>query len=217
MTTTISPELLIKQLNWRYATKQFDPTRKISEHEWAALEQALLLTPSSCGLQPWTFVVVKDPTMRAKLLPASWGQAQIVEASHLVVFAHTTNLAESDLDAHLQNMAAVRGTTVESLAGFKGMMVGVLLKGLDDAGRRAWAKDQIYIALGNLLTSAALLGIDACPMEGIDPVQYDSILGLSQKGLSAAVVATLGYRSATDKYAAAPKVRFPKEKVFFEI
>ena len=217
MNTTIQPEQLIHQLNWRCATKQFDPRRKISEREWAALEQARLLTPSSFGLQPWTFIVVKDPAMRAKLQPASWGQSQIVDASHLVVFASRTNLGESDLDAHLQRIAAVRGLAVEGLAGYRAMMAGSLLQGMDAAGRSAWAKNQVYIALGNLLTAAALLGIDACPMEGIDRAQYDAILGLSQKGLATAMVATLGYRSDADQYAAAPKVRFPKEKMFIEI
>ena len=217
MNTTIRPEQLIHQLNWRYATKQFDPRRKISEREWAALEQALLLTPSSFGLQPWAFIVVKDPAVRAKLQPASWGQTQIVDASHLVVFASRTNLGESDLEAHLQRIAAVRGMAVEALAEFRTMMAGSLLQGMDAAGRSAWAKNQVYIALGNLLTAAALLGIDACPMEGIDRAQYDAILGLSQKGLATAMAATLGYRSAADQYAAAAKVRFPKEKMFIEI
>jgi nitroreductase len=217
MNTTIHSEQLVHQLNWRYATKQFDPTRKISDRDWAALEQALLLSPSSCGLQPWTFIVVKDPAMRAKLQAASWGQAQIVDASHLVVFTSRLNLSESDLDAHLKRTAEVRGVAVEELAGFRSMMVGTLIQGMDVAARNAWTKNQVYIALGNLLTSAAMLGIDACPMEGIDRAQYDAILGLPQKNLASAMVATLGYRAATDKYAAAPKVRFPKEKVFIEI
>jgi nitroreductase len=217
MNTTIQPEQLIHQLNWRYATKQFDPKRKISDRDWAALEAALLLTPSSFGVQPWAFVVVKDPAMRAKLQAASWGQSQIVDASHLVVFAFKTNLCEGDLDAHLKCTAKVRGIAVEELAGFRSMLVGSLIQGMDAAARSAWTRNQVYIALGNLLTSAAMLGIDACPMEGIDRAQYDAILGLSQKGLGSAMVATLGYRSPADKYAFAPKVRFPKEKVFIEI
>ncbi len=217
MNTTIGPEQLISQLNWRYATKQFDPRRKISDHDWAALEEALLLTPSSFGLQPWTFIVVKDPAVRAKLLPASWGQSQIVDASHLVVFASKTNLGESDLDALLKRIGEVRGVAIQALAGYRGMMVGSLMQGMEASGRDAWAINQVFIALGILLASAAALGIDACPMEGFDRAQYDAILGLPQKGLASAVAATLGYRSPADKYAAAPKVRFPKEKVFIQI
>src|SRR6185436_12389853 len=123
MHTTIQSETLLNQLNWRYATKQFDPTRKISAQDWAALEEALLLTPSSGGLQPWKFIVITDPTVRAKLLPASYGQAQITNASHLVVFAAKKNFSEADVDAFINRTAATRGITVESLASYRGMLV----------------------------------------------------------------------------------------------
>jgi nitroreductase len=204
---------LISQLNWRYATKQFDPGRKISPEDWSALEQALVLTPSSFGLQPWKFVVVTDHATREKLVPVSWGQRQVADASHLVVFAIKTNLTEADVDHYLKLVTEVRGGAPAALAGYRDMMVGSLFKGRDDAARREWAAHQVYIALGNFLTSAALLGIDACPMEGIQPAQYDEILGLGQRGLSTVVVATAGYRAAGDKYAALKKVRFPKEDV----
>jgi nitroreductase len=162
-------------------------------------------------------VIVKDPAVRAKLHAAAWGQPQIVDASHLVVFASRTNPGEADLDAYLKRIAEVRGTPTDELAGFRGMLVGSLIQGRDAPDRAAWARNQVYIALGNLLAAAAMLGIDACPMEGIDRAQFDAILGLPEKGLASAMVATLGYRSPADKYAAAPKVRFPKEKVFIEI
>jgi nitroreductase len=212
--STIKTQQLLGQLNWRYATKQFDSNRKINTQDWAALEEALLLTPSSGGLQPWKFIVVTDPAVRAQLLPASYGQAQITDASHLVVFAAKKNFSESDVDAFIQHTAAKRGVSVESLAGFRGMLVGGIVQSMDENARDAWARNQTYIALGNLLTSAALLGIDACPMEGFDRAQYDEILGLNAKGLATAAIAAVGYRAATDKYANAPKVRFPKEQVF---
>lgn len=215
--STISTEQLLGQLHWRYATKQFDPHRKISAPDWASIEDALLLTPSSGGLQPWKFIVVTDPAARAKLLPASYGQAQITDASHLVVFAAKKNFSESDVDAFISHTAATRGVPVESLAPFRGMLVGGIVQSMDEKARDAWARNQAYIALGNLLTSAALLGIDACPMEGFDRAQYDEILGLNAQGLATAVIATVGYRAATDKYANAPKVRFPKEQVFTRI
>ena len=214
---TIDSKQLLGQLNWRYATKQFDPNKKISDADWATLEEALLLTPSSGGLQPWKFIVVTDPAMRAKLRPASYGQPQISDASHLVIFAGKNNFTEADVDAHLQNVARVQGVPVEALAQFRGMLVGGIVKAMDEPARNAWARNHAYIALGNLLTSAALLGIDACPMEGFDRAQYDEILGLKAKGYSSAVIATLGYRSATDKYAGAPKVRFAKEQIFLNI
>jgi nitroreductase len=214
---TIDSKQLLGQLNWRYATKQFDPTKKISAADWATIEEALLLTPSSGGVQPWKFIVVTEPAMRAKLRPASYGQAQIADASHLVVFAAKDNFSEADVDAHLQNVARAQGVPVEALAPFRGMLVGGLVQSKDEAARNAWARNQTYIALGNLLTSAALLGIDACPMEGFDRAQYDEILGLKAKGYSSAVIATVGYRAATDKYAAAPKVRFSKGQIFLNI
>lgn len=217
MTTNIKPETLITQLTWRYATKQFDPQRRISPQDWATLEEALLLSPSSGGLQPWKFIVVTDPAVRAKLSPASYGQPQITQASHLVVLASKNNFGEAEVDAHVKQVAAVQGVPIEALASLRGMLVGGIVQSMDEAARNAWARNQAYIALGNLLTSAALLGIDACPMEGFDRAQYDEILGLKPKGLATAVIAAFGYRSPADKYAFAPKVRFPKDQVFVRI
>jgi nitroreductase len=213
MNKPIDREQLLTQLHWRYATKQFDPQRKISAENWAALEEALVLTPSSFGLQPWKFVVVTDRATREQLLPASYGQRQIVDASHLIVFAIKKNLEEKDVDAHINRIVEVRGGSRESLAGLRDITVGSIIKGLDNAARNIWAASQIYIAVGSFLTCAALLGIDACPMEGIEPEKYDEIIGLEKRGLGTIVVATAGYRSATCKYAAHKKVRFPKEEV----
>ncbi len=215
--SAINSDQLLAQLNWRYATKQFDPARKISAPDWDALEEALLLTASSGGLQPWKFIVITDAAVRAKLRPASYGQAQITDASHLVVFASKNNFSEADVDAHLKHVAEVQGAPIEALAPLRAMLVGGIVKAQDETARNAWARNQAYIALGNFLTSAALLGIDACPMEGFDRAQYDELLGLQAQGLAAAVIATVGYRLPTDKYAAAPKVRFPKEQVFIAI
>ena len=214
---TINRTQLLERLNWRYATKQFDPNGKINAQDWATLEDVLQLSPSSGGLQPWKFIVVTDPAVRERLRAASYGQPQITDASHLVVFASKNNFNETDVDAHLQNAAKIQGIPVESLAQFRGMLVGGLVASRDEAARDAWARNQVYIALGNLLAGAALLGIDACPMEGFDRAQYDEILGLKAKGYGSAVIATLGYRLPTDKYAGSPKVRFPKEQIFVKV
>lgn len=215
--STLNSQQLLQQLNWRYATKQFDPNRKISAQDWAALEQALVLSPSSGGLQPWRFVVVNDPALRAKLRAAGYGQAQITDASHLVVFTAKTDLTEADVDAHIKNIVTTTGAPVEAFAQLRGMLVGGLVQSQDAAGRQAWTRNQAYIALGNFLTSAAVLGIDACPMEGFDRAQFDQILGLKAQGYTSAVIATAGYRAATDKYAQTPKVRFPKQQVLVEV
>ncbi len=214
---TISTEKLLTQLNWRYATKQFDPGRKISAQDWAALEESLVLTPSSFGLQPWKFVVVSVPATREKLVSASWGQRQVADASHLVVFTIKNNLNEADIDTYVNRVAEVRGAAPSTFTAYREMMVGSIIKGRDEAARRSWSANQVYIALGNFLTSAALLGIDACPMEGIEPATYDEILGLPQQGLSTVVAAAAGYRAASDKYAGAKKVRFPKAEVLVEV
>lgn len=207
--TIISPEELLQVQEWRYATKQFDAARKIPADLWSALEKTLMLSPSSFGLQPWKFLVIQDPALRAKLRAASWGQSQIEDASHLVVFLAKETLTEADVDHYVARVAEVRHQTPESLAAYRGMMVGTLVTGPRAATVDAWAARQAYIALGNFMTSAALLGVDTCPMEGLDAAQYDQILGLAGTGYHTIVVCPAGYRSTGDKYAELAKVRFP--------
>ncbi|WP_257304337.1 NAD(P)H-dependent oxidoreductase [Geothrix campi] len=211
--STISGESLLQQLTWRYATKKFDSSKKISAADWAVIEQALVLTPSSYGLQPWKFIVVTDPALKTKLRPASWNQSQVEDCSHLVVLTAKQDITEADVDRFIARIVEVRGATVESLAGYKGYMVGDLVKGSRHAIIQEWAARQTYIALGNLMTSAALLGVDACPFEGIEPAKYDEILGLKGSGFTTISACPLGYRAADDKYASVPKVRFEAKVV----
>jgi len=210
---TMSPADLVRQLQWRYAVKKFDSSRKIPPATWKALEQSLVLAPSSWGLQPWKFIVAQDPALRTKLLAASYKQPQIVDASHLVVFAYRKDLCVADVERYVRYTAKVRGVEETTLESFK----KVLLSWLSQAGKgldiNNWAFNQVYIALGTFLTAAAVLGIDTCPMEGIDPNKYDEILDLAKEGYRTAVAATAGYRSADDKYAATPKVRYPIEEI----
>jgi nitroreductase len=121
---TINGERLLAQLNWRYATKEFDPSRKISLKDWAALENALILSPSSYGLQPWRFVVISDQKMREKLFPSTWRQRQILDCSHFVVFAVRTAMTETDIDRHIARTAEVRGGTEEALKRFRDVVSG---------------------------------------------------------------------------------------------
>ena len=209
----VSNETLLQQLRWRYAVKEFDPSRKIPADDWRTLEQALVLTPSSFGLQPWKFVVITDQATKEKLVPASWNQRQVVDASHAVVFAVRQPLTESDVDRHVARTSEIRGVPVESLAGFKQMMMGSLVPPPAGFDIHHWAALQAYIALGNFMTSAAMLGIDTCPMEGIVPAMYDDLLGLPQEGYGTVVVCVAGYRAADDMHAARPKVRFLPEEV----
>ncbi|HWY74415.1 MAG TPA: NAD(P)H-dependent oxidoreductase [Verrucomicrobiae bacterium] len=213
----IRPEQLIHQLNWRYATKQFDSQRKISPETWATLEDALVLSPSSYGLQPWKFVVVTDPIVKEQLSAVSWCHRQPADCSHLVVFAVKKDLGQREIDHFIARIAHVRNVSVESLSDYRDMMTGSIIHCLDNAERSAWAARQVYIALGNFLNSAALLGIDACLMEDIEPTKYNEFLGLDKLGLRAVAAAAAGYRAATDKSAALKKVRFPKDEVLLKI
>ena len=211
--STITTEQLLKQLNWRCATKQFDPARKISPGDWEALEDVLVLTPSSYGAQPWKFIVITDPAVKEKLMAFSWGQRQVVDCSHLVVFTIRKDFDGNHIDAYLKRIAEVRGGSHEALAPLRKMIVGDVVEGPRAKFVNEWATRQVYIALGNFMTSAALLGIDTCPMEGFQPDKYDDALGLGAFGLASVVCCCAGYRHAADKYASLPKVRFPKEQV----
>lgn len=214
---TIEREQLIGQLNWRYATKQFDSTRKIPAEDLETLITAATLSPSSLGLQLWKFAVVENAEVREKLKAASYGQPQITDASQIIVFAAKKDITEEDIDAHLRNIAEAQGIAFENLAPLREMAVGSTIHAKTPEERTQWAKRQVFLPLGVVLTSAALMEIDACPMEGFDPAAYDEILGLDKLGYGAVAVAAIGYRSSEDKYANAPKVRFPQSKTVVRI
>lgn len=215
--TPISSQQLLDTLNWRYATKKFDPARKIPAETWSVLEQSLVLTPSSFGLQPWRFLVVDNPELRAKLVGASWGQTQVADASHLVVFLVRKDLGADHVGRYMQRTAELRGVAVESLDPF----LKVINQSLDSARRDGrldtWQTHQIYIALGQFMAAAALLGVDTCPMEGLSPAKYDEILGLAGGGWATVCACPAGYRAADDKYAATPKVRFDASEVIVHV
>lgn len=217
MPTPISPQQLTEALNWRYATKKFDPTKRIADDAWRALEQSLVLAPSSIGLQPWKFLVVTTQAVKDRLQAVSYRQAQIAECSHLVVIAVRRGLDAEHVDRHIARMAEVTGTTVEALTKFRAMTMKNLDKARAAGTLDAWQEHQIYIALGQFIASAALLGVDTCPMEGIEPDKYDEILGLTGSNYATTVACAAGYRLADDKYAIAKKVRFKTEDVVVRI
>lgn len=206
----IPPQQLLGALEWRYATKVFDPAKKIPAETWQALERTLVLSPSSYGLQPYRFLHITDPAKRAELLPHSWNQRQVVDCSHYIVFTARTNMTEADVDQFIALIGRTRNLPTESLGSYRGMMMGDLVHGPRNQIAHEWATRQAYIALGNLMTSAAIVGVDACPMEGFMPAEYDRALGLENSGYASVVCCALGYRSAGDKYASLAKVRFDK-------
>lgn len=209
----ISPKQFLDQMNWRYAVKKFDPTKVIPADRWKALEEALVLSPSSYGLQPWKFLVVTDKKLRQTLRPHSWNQSQIEDCSHYVVFLRMNQVTEQHVDAYINRILEVRGGKREDLDGYRKMMVGDVVRGARSRYVQEWANRQVYIALGNFMTSAAMLGIDTCPMEGIVPEKYDEILDLQNSSYSTVVACAAGYRHADDWLGALKKVRFPTEKV----
>lgn len=208
-------ETILKQLNWRYATKAYDASKKISADDWQTLEDALIVAPTSYGLQPFKFVVVTDPDVRQKLREAAWNQSQVTDASHLVVFAYKKTMTPEDIDRFVEHIANVRGQDPSALADYSNMMKGaVSAKSASEI--ETWNSRQAYIALGFLLETAAILGIDATPMEGFDPVKFNEILGLAD--YSAVVMCAVGYRDeANDWLASLPKVRFSKDDLIVRV
>jgi len=197
---------LLEALNWRYAVKQFSddiiPSAVIAD-----LICATSLTPSCYGLQPYQIIQVNDLAVRQELLAHSWGQDKILECSHLLIFAVSTAGIESIIDRYLHQQAHINSKEASELADFRSYLIETL-GGKPNAQVIEWAHRQAYIALGNLLTSAAVSGIDTCPMEGIDPAGFDEVLGLSALDLTTSVACTLGYRHTADQHAHKPKVRF---------
>jgi nitroreductase len=209
--TAVPANVLTQQLKWRYATKKFDAAKCIDPETWTALEEALVLSPSSYGLQPWKFLVITDPAIKAKLRPVSWNQSQVEDCSHHVVFLVKKDLGMPEIEHFVDRIAEVRGVARESLEMYRGFMVGDLAEGPRSRMINEWAARQVYIALGNFMTAAAMVGVDTCPMEGIDPAKYDEILGLEGSGWATLCACPAGYRAADDKYASLAKVRFKAE------
>ena len=209
--TPVASETLLEALQWRYATKVFDPSKAISESDWKVLEDSLILTPSRYGLQPYRFIVVTDPELKAQLRPESWGQSQITDASHLVIFLARNDMTESYVDGYVDRVSEVRGVATSDLAGYRNLMVGNLVENKVGLNIPEWTARQAYLAFGQLMQTAALMGIDACPIEGLDPKAYDRILGLEGGDYRTVASCALGYRSGTDKYATLPKVRLRRE------
>lgn len=207
---------IIKALEWRYATKKFNQTKKIDNETFEILLEALRLSPSSYGLQPWKFIVVKNEDIRLKIRTVGFDQPQMTEASHLIVFANKKNIDGSLVDEYVDFVSKEKNIEISKLEGLSSMIKGSF-SGKSEEGLRSWASRQLYLSLGVLLTSSAVLGVDACPMEGFDSTKVDEILGLDSMGLESKVIVALGYRSEDDKSALSKKVRFPAKDVFIEL
>ena len=206
----------ISDANWRYATKKFDATKKIPAADLATLKEAIRLSSSSYGLQPYKVLIIENPEIRAKLQPAAWGQTQIVDASHIIVFANTTNIGGTEIDTYFKDLTEIRGIPMEAVQGYADFMKSKVTS-LSLESRNIWTAKQTYIALSNLLNAAAELKIDVTPMEGFDATQFNEILGLDKLGLNAAVIAAVGYRHTDDDTQHYIKVRKSNEELFINL
>jgi nitroreductase len=206
----------LEDQNWRYATKKFDATRKVSVADLKILKEAIRLTASSFGLQPYKVIIVETENLRAQLQPAAWGQSQITDASHLFVFANITDFGNEQIDDAIENLTKTRGLPADALNGYGDFMKSKIST-LPLESKNTWASKQTYLALGNLLNAAASLKIDVTPMEGFEPEKFNAILGLDKLGLNASLVATVGYRSEDDATQHYAKVRKSDENLFLTL
>ncbi|MDA6068433.1 NAD(P)H-dependent oxidoreductase [Flavobacterium sp. AC] len=207
---------LLDNLNWRYATKKFDATKKISSADLNTLKEAVRLSASSYGLQPYKVIIVENPEIREKLKAAAYGQTQITDSSQLFIFANDLNAGAESVDAYIKNISETRGVPADALAGFADMMKGTIAN-LSQEAKNIWTAKQTYIALGTLLSAASELKIDATPMEGFNAAAFNEILGLDKLGLNASVIATVGYRHGEDDTQHYKKVRKSNEELFITI
>lgn len=204
---------LVNGLKWRYATKKFDTSKKVDSSDLETMKEAVRLSASSYGLQAYKVLVVQDEKVRKQLRAAAWDQPQITDSSLLFVFCHYQHVDEKVVDDYMNLVAETKGVTQEMLTGFRDMINGSVAQKTEEQ-IQGWTARQTYIALSNLLAAAAEMQIDTCPMEGFDGKQFDEILGLKEKGLSVAVIAAVGYRSADDETQHTTKVRKAKEELF---
>lgn len=197
---------IIDQLKWRYATKKFDASKVLSEEKIEILKHAFNLTATSYGLQSLKLVIVSNATIRKELVQHSYGQEQVLNASHLLVICIEDDIVDTNVDIHFDTIKDIRSTPETILAPYrldlKNMMAS---KSLEE--RLEWSTKQAYIALGNLMTVCAIEHIDSCPMEGFNPVEYDNLLQLKSKGLKSVLLLPVGYRAEDDMFAAFKKVR----------
>jgi nitroreductase len=202
--------------NWRYSTKKFDSTKKISESDLDFLKEAVRLTASSYGLQLYKVIIVESPELRAQLLAAAYGQAQVTDASHLFVFASQTNIGNTEIDAYLKNACETRNLPIEALSGYGNFIKGTI-NPMSEEIKNVWTAKQTYLALGNLLNAAAELNIDSTPMEGFNAAKFNEILGLDKLNLNAVLVAPVGYRHEEDATQHHKKVRKSNEDLYITL
>ncbi len=203
---------LIESLQWRYATKKFNPEKSVSPEDLQTILEAGNLAATSYGLQPFQFVVVSDPDLRQQLVPFSYNQPQVGQASHVIVIAVRTDVDADFIRASAKLTEKKRGLEEGQLDGYAKQMIGAIMS-MNDEQRIVWAQKQSYIVLANLMVACATLKIDSCPMEGFIPADYNRLLELDSKNLHASVVLPVGYRAEDDEQQSFAKVRKTLEEM----
>ncbi len=203
---------LLNALEWRYASKKMNG-KQVPEEKVERILEAIRLAPSSMGLQPYTVLVITDPEIKKQILPIANNQQQIVDSSHLLVFAAWDKITPEHVNDYVELTATTRNISVESLDQFKNMLVGISNRPQQE--NYEWAARQSFIAFATAIAAAAEERVDATPMEGFNNADLDVLLGLKEKGLRSITMLPLGYRdSENDWLAKFPKVRREKEKLF---
>ncbi|WJJ95694.1 NAD(P)H-dependent oxidoreductase [Algibacter luteus] len=198
----------IEQLKWRYATKKFNPTKKLSKAKINILIEAFNLTATSYGLQTLKLVVVEDKKLREPLVAPAYNQKQVLNASHLLVICIQDNIQSTDVIDYYNNIKHIRNTPETILKPYREDLVS-MMQDMSVTERQQWSTNQAYIALGNLMTVCAIEGIDSCPMEGFIASEYDKLLKLNEKGLKSVLLLPVGYRADDDMFSTFKKVRKP--------
>lgn len=206
---------LIESLKWRYATKKMDATKKVSEQDIDCIKEAVQLSASSYGLQPYTVLDIRDSELRKEIHPMCWNQSQITDASHIFIFCNHNKVDEQDVDSLIRLKSETNEVPIEKISGYGDFVKGKL-KEKSEIEMFHWSAKQAYIALGNALTACAELNIDSTPMEGFEPEEVNKLLGLNDKGLNACVILAIGYRSLDDQTQYSKKVRKPINTMFEE-
>jgi len=207
---------VLEQLKWRYATKKFDASKRLSEEKLSILKESFNLTATSYGLQPLKMVILSNPDLKKLLVPITMDQAQVENASHVLVICTETKIDSDYIKDHFNLVVKIRSTPREILSSFEEYLVSSFSDKQTDE-LNIWSTNQAYLALGNLLTVCAIEKIDACPIEGFDPDKYDELLQLSEKGLQSVIVLAVGYRADDDMFSGFDKVRRGVDEVIIEM
>ncbi|WP_298493995.1 NAD(P)H-dependent oxidoreductase [uncultured Algibacter sp.] len=207
---------IIKQLEWRYATKKFDANKKLSKAKLNIITEAFNLTATSFGLQTIKLIVIEDKKLREPLVEASYNQKQVLDASHLLVICIQRDIEDTDVITYYNNIKTIRNTPDTILKPYQEDLIN-MMQSKSIAERQQWSTNQAYIALGNLMTVCAIEGVDSCPMEGFLPTKYDEILKLDEKGLKSVLLLPVGYRAEDDMFSILKKVRKPINEAVIKI